>query len=143
MRSTVTPSPVRTALVALGLSLSVFGCGRVDQDQKPSGTRPPVTAQASAAITDRDVGVSPGRLGAGPVRIVVTNQSGSSTALVLRKSSGGSVARTRTAVAPGTAATIQADLSPGRWTLSASRGRTTVLRVGARRGSGDDALLLP
>ncbi|MGE4427627.1 MAG: hypothetical protein AB7G37_14345 [Solirubrobacteraceae bacterium] len=110
---------------------------------KPNGSRPPETLQMSVAITDRGVSVSPGRVGAGPVRIVVTNQTSSSTPLALRRASGATVARTRVNVVPGTAATLQADLSPGRWTLSASRQRETVLRIGARRRSGDDALLLP
>lgn len=136
------PARLRVAaLLVVGMSLAGAGCGRVSD--KPNGTSPPETAQLSAAITDREVSIAPGRLGAGPVRIVVTNQSTSSTPLVLRKSSGDSTARTRGTVAPGTAAVIQANLSPGRWTLSASNDRATILRIGAKRDSGDDALLLP
>lgn len=141
MRPFSNPGRTSTALVVVAASLSVAGCGRVSG--KPNGSRPPETLQMSVAITDRGVSVSPGRVGAGPVRIVVTNQTSSSTPLALRRASGATVARTRVNVVPGTAATLQADLSPGRWTLSASRQRETVLRIGARRRSGDDALLLP
>ncbi|WP_026911716.1 hypothetical protein [Patulibacter minatonensis] len=131
-----------TAVVAGSV---LTGCGRVDQKDKPNGSRPPATLQVSAAITDKGVTISPARLGGGPVRIVISNQSTKSVRATLAPSgSGGRTRATKDPIAPGGVAAIQGTVTRGTWRLQAGSGiEDARLRVGKTRGSSDGELLLP
>jgi hypothetical protein len=131
-----------TAVVAGSV---LTGCGRVDQKDKPNGSRPPGTLQLSAAITDKGVNVSPARVGGGPVRILISNQSSKSVRATLAPSgTGGETRSTRDPIAPGAVAAIQGTVTRGTWHLKAGSGiEDARLRVGRTRGSSDGELLLP
>lgn len=140
--------PPRPSIVLLSTGLlATFGltaCGRVDESEKPDGSRPPVRLQISAAITDRGVDISPSTVGGGPVRIVISNQSDESVKATLERSDGGSARSTRHAIAPGGVAAIQGTVTPGRWRLEVGAGLDPArLRVTRMRNSADDELLLP
>src|SRR3954447_19348929 len=63
------------------------GCGSEnDYANKP---RPPSPITITAAISSKKVEVSPKRFGAGPITLVVTNQSGKSADLVLETDTSG------------------------------------------------------
>lgn len=127
-------------LAAGGLS----ACGRVDASEKPNGSRPPVTLQVSAAITDRGVNLSPERIGGGPLRMVISNQTSKSVRATLAKSGGGTGRSTRYPIEPGGVAAIQATVTKGTWRVRVGRGIASArLVVGRTRGSSDDELLLP
>lgn len=120
------------------------GCGRVDQSEKPNGSRPPATLQISAAITDRSVNISPSEIGGGPVRVVITNQSSKSVKATLAPTSAGGSRSTRDRIPPGGVAAIQATLTRGDWRLRVGRGIDPGrLEVGRERKSSDGELLLP
>ncbi|MDO9407002.1 hypothetical protein [Patulibacter sp.] len=127
-------------LAASGLA----GCGRVDQSEKPNGSRPPATLQLSAAITNRSVNISPSEIGAGPVRIVITNQSSKSVRATLAPAAAGGSRTTRDTIPPGGVAAIQGTVGAGSWRLQVGQGIDSArLKVGRERKSSDGELLLP
>lgn len=139
----------RRSIVVLTAGLSVVGltaCGRIDPKDKPSGSRPPAQIMLSAAITDRGVDISPARVGGGPVRIVISNQTKRNLRTTLVGASGED-RRGTNAIAPGQVAAIQATLREGSTYRLRAAGanpvRPAVLRVGNQRKSSDDELLLP
>jgi hypothetical protein len=78
-------------LTAVGLGGAVFvlsACGGSDQPRcdksAPQNCRPPEVLSIGASISPRGVSLSPDSLGAGPVRITVTNQTPESRAFVLK-----------------------------------------------------------
>lgn len=137
-------SPI--VLITVGV-LAVGGlsaCGRVDASEKPNGSRPPVTLQVSAAITDRGVNLSPERIGGGPLRLVITNQTSKSVKASLRRSGGGAGRTTRSPIEPGGVAAIQGTVTRGTWRVRVGGGiESARLVVGKTRGSADGELLLP
>src|SRR4051812_6249287 len=62
------------ALVALGLAVS--GCG--DDDDYKNELRPPAPINVTAFVSAKRISVSPATFGAGPIVVIVTNQSNSS-----------------------------------------------------------------
>src|SRR5215216_1403736 len=70
------PGMRRTAVAGLAVAVALVGCGGgKDFENKP---RPPVTLELTGVITQQKVTISPRKVGAGPVEIVVSNQSGQS-----------------------------------------------------------------
>ena len=132
MRARVVVSAgIATALIA--------GCGDEDFANEP---RPPVPIELTGVVQDEAVTVSPARIGAGPVRITVSNQS-----ITLEGE------RTRTQVGPVDpldTATIRSTLDPGLYEVSAGSAvavpkeiRPALLRIGRERPSSSGDLLLP
>ncbi|MGI8594586.1 MAG: hypothetical protein ACR2ML_09540 [Solirubrobacteraceae bacterium] len=70
------------ALAATAASVVVLAACGEDDDYK-SCLRPPSTVNVSAAITESSVSLSPPQLGAGPIVMIVTNQSGASQVATL------------------------------------------------------------
>lgn len=128
-------------LAACGLT----ACGRVDQSEKPNGSRPPATLQISAAITDEGVNISPGKVGGGPIRMVISNQSTKSVTATLAPAAAGASSRsTRNPIPPGGVGAIQGTVEPGTWRLQVGEGIASGrLSVGKERKSSDGELLLP
>src|SRR5947199_152509 len=66
---------IRAAALLSGAALTVAsfaGCGGGDFKNK---LRPPVPIQLTAVITDKNITVSPSKFGAGPVTLVISNQT--------------------------------------------------------------------
>src|SRR3954452_5198353 len=71
----------RVAVVSAALAIALAGCGGgKDFANKP---RPPVPLQLTGVITKQKVTISPNKVGAGPVVITVSNQTGQSHTLTL------------------------------------------------------------
>jgi hypothetical protein len=139
-------SPIVLTTAGVLAAAGLTGCGRIDQDDKPSGARPPVTLQVSAALTDRGVELSPDRVGGGPIRLVISNQSSKAIPVAtLKRASGGGTGRaTRLPIEQGGVAVIQANVTRGSWRLDVGSGFDAGrLRVAKERQSGDGELLLP
>ncbi len=135
--------PTLGLLAALAL-LALAACGDDDFKDEP---RPPVPEVLTGVINARRVIVSPNRVGAGPIQLTISNQSGEARTLTLR---GASVEERVGPVNPQDTATIQKTLEPGRYELRAgsdeSVGRPiepAVLRIGPRRPASNERLLLP
>lgn len=141
----ITPSGPRLVAGALAVSLLLGACGSEEQQER--GNRPPTPIVVNAAILDEQLAVSPRRFGAGPIRLVVTNQTGSTKELRLETAGQAAGLRQRTGpINPSDTASLQADLPEGEYTVTAGEGEdrtSATLAVGPQRPNSDDDLLQP
>ena len=127
----------------MGLALAGCGGGK-DFENKP---RPPVTLELTGVITKDEVTISPRKVGAGPVVITVSNQSGAKRTLTL---DGNDVQEIVGPIEPLSTAKLQKTLTPGRYTVKAGSEAATAkeikpatLVIGKERASASDKVLLP
>ncbi len=132
--------------IALAL-LAVAGCGGGgDYANKP---RPPSPINVTAAITSSRVSVSPHRFGAGPIVLIISNQSSSAQKVTFQTDElGGSQPGRKfdtTPINPRATATLKVDVREGNWKLSTADGRVraAAISVGRTRKSSQGDLLLP
>ena len=136
----------RFAAVALGAAF-VAGCG--EEDDYKNEPRPPAPIVVSAAITDDRVSVSPKTFGAGPITLIVTNQTQSDQELVLETEEiGGSapgIEQETGPINPGDTASLKANLRKGTYRVAVNgRGiAEAALDVGEARESSQNQLLQP
>jgi hypothetical protein len=130
----------------LGAGLIGVGCGGgSDFKDKP---RPAAPVQLNGVITSSKVTVSPSRIGAGPVIILVSNQTDRSHTLVL---DGPNIAPVRVGpINPLDTGEIQQTLEPGQYTVKAGTAQAVAkeiapahLVIGKARPSSNDQLELP
>ena len=129
------------ALVLAG-ALAAASCG--EDERHANRERPAATVDLTAAILDDGVHVSPRRVGAGPIRVLVSNQTGDAQALTF--ATGGKAAgvtRTTAPIAPQGATTLEVDVTEGSYEVSAGDLRPAAVTVGAARPSAQNQLLLP
>jgi hypothetical protein len=120
------------------------GCGEDDFAREP---RPPVPVELTGVVQEDAVTVSPSRIGAGPVVITISNQTGRDTTITLE----GTATSTRVGpVPPLDTATIQSTLDPGVYEVRAGSEvalpqeiRPARLEIGVERPSSSSDLLLP
>lgn len=132
--------------IALAL-VSVAGCGGGgDYANKP---RPPAPINVTAAITNNRISVSPQRFGAGPIVLIISNQSSTAQKVTFETEElGGSQPGRKfdtTPINPRATATLKVDVRQGNWKLSASTGkiRAAAVSVGRNRKSAQNELLEP
>ena len=138
----------RAAAVPLGIAAAaIAGCG-TSSDYK-NDPRPPSPIVLTASIDDQRVSVSPRSFGAGPISLIVTNQTDTAQRVTLEsaeKAGSGPGLRQETApISPRDTATLKADVKPGRYTVHV-RGdaiQAARLRVGPERPSAQNDLLQP
>jgi hypothetical protein len=124
----------------------IAGCGGSDFKNEP---RPPVPIQLTGVITDKNITVSPGKFGAGPVTLVISNQTQESHSVTLEPAQLNKQSAQRQTVGPINpldTANIQQNLTEGRWVVKVSSDgsiKAATLVVGPRRGSSSNDLLLP
>jgi hypothetical protein len=130
-----------TAALATALAA---GCGDEDFANDP---RPPVTAELTGVIQADQVTVSPSSLGAGPVRITISNQTERPYNVILE---GESVVRRSNRVNPGDTATLQSTLAEGIYEVRAGSNKAmrkeiapAVLEIGRERPASNNDLSLP
>jgi hypothetical protein len=135
----------RGALPILAGALVVAGCGGGKKFENAS--RPPVPVQLTGVITDKQVTISPKRVGAGPVILNVSNQATKAHTITL---DGGGTVDTVGPVNPLDTAQLQQTLKPGTYTVKAGSKQATsdvikpfTLTVGQPRASSSNELLLP
>ncbi|HEY3021715.1 MAG TPA: hypothetical protein VGJ32_16065 [Solirubrobacteraceae bacterium] len=137
----------RTVLGATATALLLSGCG-AETDYK-NNPRPPSPITITAAISNKRVEVSPQRFGAGPVTLVVSNQTGRLRDLILESASSPGTGRTGLApqhtgpINPQGTASLKADLREGRYTVRVRDIRPTTIVVGHPRASAQNDLLQP
>ena len=133
-------------VVVLALGAAAPGCG-ADDDEYENRARTPAPVVITAAITDRGVSVSPERLGAGPVELIVTNLTAQAHDLMFETEeiggTGGGIRQSTGPINPGDTASLQADLTSGAYEISIDGEPPASLRVGAPRPSAQDRLLQP
>lgn len=131
------------ALVAVlvALMLAVGGCG--GDDEARSEQRPPVSINVSVLIGTGDITASPAKFGAGPVTLLVSNQSGAAQSLTI---DGPRLRRLVGPIPPEDTATVKLTMGTGEFTISAedSAGlERATITVGPPRDSAQNQLLLP
>ena len=119
--------------------------GGEDYANKP---RPASPINVTAAISDKKISLSPKEFGAGPVVIIVSNQTGSEQTLTLQTEElGGSqpgLKQKTDPIAPRGTGTLKADVREGSYALSTSKGpEPATFEVGPARKSAQDELLEP
>jgi hypothetical protein len=132
------------ALALTGV-VGAAGCG--GGDDRVNRLRPPASINVTAAIVDGRIHVSPRRFGAGPIRLIVSNQTPSAqavTILTARDDAPGTTQATPP-IRPAGTATIELDTRQGLYALRAADRsiRPVAVSVGAPRASAQDQLLQP
>jgi hypothetical protein len=137
----------RFAAVALGAFALTAGCG--EEDDYENSPRPATPIVVSASIGEDRVSVSPRKFGAGPITLIVTNQTESAQELRLETDEiGGTqsgIEQETGPISPGDTASLKADLREGTYVVGVDgRGiAEAALDVGEPRKSAQDELLQP
>jgi hypothetical protein len=135
----------------------VAGCGSTGHFANQP--RPPAPVNLTVYINDQKVSVSPSRVGAGPVQLIVTNQATNAESLTVAAAANSSsqpLADTGP-ISPQGTASVTVDLAPpGDYTVGIASSGTTqaaasaptgiqpaVVHVGRKRQSSSSQLLQP
>jgi hypothetical protein len=133
---------VRCALT-VAAALGFAGCGEEDHANRD---RPAASINVTAAIADGAIHVSPRKFGAGPIRLLVSNQTASPQELTFETGGDGSgVTQTTTPIEPDGAGTLEVDVTEGEYEISTADDKVepAAVAVGAPRPSAQSDLLLP
>jgi hypothetical protein len=140
-------NPGRAAASAVLIAGLLAGCGgeSADYANKP---RPATPINVTAAISDKKLSISPKKFGAGPVVIIVSNQTSAEQTLTLQTDELGGeqpgLKQSTEPIGPQATGTLKADIREGTYALSASEGpKAATLEVGPKRKSAQDQLLQP
>jgi hypothetical protein len=134
----------RATACALALAGALAGCGQ--EEDHANRERPAASINVTAAIIDGRINVSPDSFGAGPIRLIVTNQTDSEQAVTL--ATGGNdpgITETSDPITPSGTATLEVDVAKGEYEITAEDRaiRPASVTVGAARPSAQDQLLQP
>jgi len=140
----------RAAAAALGVvavAATAAGCGVGGSGYK-NEPRPPAPIVVTASISNDRVSVSPRIFGAGPISLVVTNQTGASQQVTLesieRVGQGPGIRQQTAPINPKDTATLKATIDPGRYRVGVGGGISPgILSVGRERPSAQNDLLQP
>ena len=143
MRRTAALTPL-----AVGAVLALGSCGSSSGDYK-NDPRPPGPIVITGYVDDQRVSVSPRTLGAGPISLIVTNQTSAAQRVTLESAdatgSGPGLKQVTAPISPRDTATLKADVKPGRYTVHVAGDgiRAARLQVGPERASAQNDLLQP
>ena len=125
-------------VVASLAALAVAGCGA---SSNPNDPRPAAQLEVSASVNPDKVQISPDKFGAGVVNFTVANLSGSPITFSV---SGPKKASTPQ-IQPGAPDYLKMNLTQGTYqaTVGNSKIKPATIKVGPKRGSSQNQLLLP
>ena len=129
-------------IAVLGPAALVAGCG---ESHHAIGTRPPEPITVTALIDGSRVKASPASFGAGPVVVLVSNQSGRAQRMTFESAGSGPGIRSSTAVPLDGTAQLQVSPKRGSYQLSVrDQGiHPASIKVGDKRRSAQNTLLRP
>lgn len=129
------------------LVVVIAGCGSGgDYKNQP---RPPSPINVTAYVSDKSVSVSPTTFGAGPIVVIVTNQSPRSQDVTLETDTLGTektgIKQTTGLINPGQTGQIKVDVAEGDYKLAVGDAAIKAAKVivGPRRPSSQNQLLQP
>jgi hypothetical protein len=143
MRRTAALAPL-----AVAGALALGGCGSSSADYE-NNPRPPGPIVITGYVDDQRVSVSPRTLGAGPISLIVTNQTGASQRVTLESAgvtgSGPGIKQVTAPISPQDTATLKVDVKPGSYSVHVAGDaiRAARLKVGPERESAQNDLLQP
>jgi hypothetical protein len=134
----------RSTACALALAGLLAGCGQ--EEDHANRERPAASINVTAAIIDGRVNVSPERFGAGPIRLIVTNQTDSEQAVTIE--TGGNdpgITETSDPIIPSGTTTMEVDVPEGGYSIATEDGaiEPASVTVGKARASAQHQLLQP
>ena len=134
--------------LSLPLLLLLPGCGGGESDYE-NRPRPAAPINVTARIADEDIAVSPREFGAGPISLIISNQTGEPQKVTfetdeLGGDEPGLAPQTVGPVRPGGTATIKVDVREGSYSLSSDGSdQPARIEVGTPRPSAQNELLQP
>jgi hypothetical protein len=134
-------------LTATATALAMAGCG--SGDSHPNEPRPPAAITITGRIDERSIELSPASFGAGPVTILLSNQSGRPQELTFETDevagTSAGIRRSSEPIAPRGTGELKVDPREGTYRLSAKDGAiaAAAVRVGPPRPTSQGELLLP
>ena len=132
---------------AIAAAVVLAGCG--DTADSRTDPRPPAPIVLTASISDQRVSVSPRSFGAGPISLIVTNQTKTAQRVTLESmdaaGQGPGLKQETAPISPRDTATLKADVDPGRYSVHVTGDAivAAALRVGPERKSAQNDLLQP
>jgi hypothetical protein len=124
-----------TAGMVVLAAVAVAGCG--SGSHFANQTRPPAPVNLTVYINDQRVSVSPSRVGAGPVQLIVTNQASNAESLTVQLANNSSdqpLADTGP-ISPQATAQVTVDLTPpGDYTVGTAPAGSTQAAASAPTG---------
>ena len=132
---------------AIAAAVVLAGCG--DTADSRTDPRPPAPIVLTASISDQRVSVSPRSFGAGPISLIVTNQTKTAQRVTLESvdaaGQGPGLKQETAPISPRDTATLKADVDPGRYSVHVAGDviAAAALRVGPERKSAQNDLLQP
>jgi hypothetical protein len=138
----------RTCVAAATALLGSTGCGS-GEPEYTNAPRPPAPLTVTGAINEGRVRVSPADFGAGPITIIVSNQSGAARELTFETDevggAQGGIRRTVGPIADHSTAELQANPREGTYRLGVGDKaiEPATITVGKPRPSAQDQLLQP
>jgi len=133
------------ALGACAAALGAAGCG--SSTSYKNDPRPPSPIVVSASIGKSGVSVSPAKIGAGPISLLVVNQTDTSQRVTLERTEVDKTAfqQQTSPINPHGTASLKADLDEGTYTVKVDGGaiKAAKVEVGAARPSAQNDLLQP
>ena len=136
------------ASLAVAVVFVVAACGSNSGDYK-NDPRPPAPIVITGYISDQRVSVSPRSLGAGPISLIVTNQTATAQRVTLESAgatgSGPGIKQVTAPISPQDTATLKVDVKPGSYSVHVGEDaiRAARLKVGPQRASAQNDLLQP
>jgi hypothetical protein len=137
----------RSALILAAVACcGVAGCG--GGSDYANKERPPAPINVTAAVSTKKVSISPKTFGAGPIVLIISNQTGEKQKLTLQTSElGGSkpgLKATSNMIGANDTGTMKVNVREGDYELSTSGGvKAARFTVGRQRASAQNQLLQP
>jgi hypothetical protein len=132
---------------AIAAAIVLAGCGETADSR--TDPRPPAPIVLTASVSDQRVSVSPRSFGAGPISLIVTNQTKTAQRVTLESmeaaGQGPGLKQETAPISPRDTATLKADVDPGRYSVHVAGDGilAAALRVGPERKSAQNDLLQP
>jgi hypothetical protein len=132
-----------SALAAIAGVLVLAGCG--SGKHFVNDPRPPSLLIITVAIDNGRVLVSPARIGAGPVKLTMANETQASQQVTVASDQPGVLQEHAGPINPGNTASLKADLTSGTYSVKVdgSSIQAATIAVGAKRPSAQNQLLQP
>jgi hypothetical protein len=145
-----TPTQAAVAACAITAALALASCGGGGH-KYANAERPPTPIVVSASIDDDSVVVSPRKLGAGPITLIISNQSSASQQVTLQTDSQagdagpGQKAIQTGPINPRETASVKGQVEQGTYALSVAGDgvRPAKITVGKQRPTSQNDLLQP